>query len=168
MESSAQTPRQFAEALYALMPRALSPAILAEFGIVATAQQAQHITREVLMVNLFWIHTALEALLTARGLERVLQELERIIRAVWTSEFQLDPQELEGHGAHLDTRRRAYESVTRQGGDPIAVFAETASLLESSRVVLPEDRNKILALLIDLVPVESYGDLAEDVELTDA
>ncbi len=92
MESSAQTPRQFAEALYALMPRALSPAILAEFGIVATAQQAQHITREVLMMNLFWIHTALEALLAARGLERVFQELERIIRAVWTSDFQLDPQ----------------------------------------------------------------------------
>ncbi len=165
MESSAQTPRQFADALYGLMPHALSPATLAEYGIDASAEQARHVTREVLAVNLFWIHSALEALLTVRGRERVLQELQQIIRGGWTSEFQLDAQDLEGHGAHLETRWAAYEQVVREGGTPIAVFTETAALLETSRVVQPEDQKHILALLIDLVPVEAYGDLAEDVEL---
>ncbi len=165
MESSAQTPRQFAEALYALMPRALSPATLAEYGMTATAAQAQLITREVLSVNLFWIHSALEALLSVRGRERVLQELQQIIRTGWTSEFQLDRRDVDSHCSHFETRRRAYERVVREGGSPISVFTETAALLESSQVVQPEDQKNILALLIDLVPVEAYGDLAEDVEL---
>ena len=43
------------------MPTGLSVQQLEEYGIEATTEQAQAITREVLSLNLFWIFAAIEA-----------------------------------------------------------------------------------------------------------
>ena len=42
------------------------------------------------------------------------------------------------------------------------VFAEAASILESGWAVPSEDRQKILALLLDLVPVDPIGELVAE------
>ena len=54
-----QTPAQAADALYAILAHVLSSATLEEYGIHATAEQTRQITRELLSVNLYWIHSAL-------------------------------------------------------------------------------------------------------------
>ena len=61
MAANSMTPRQAAVALAAAMPTGLSVQQLEEYGIEATTEQAQAITREVLSLNLFWIFAAIEA-----------------------------------------------------------------------------------------------------------
>ncbi|MEP6888685.1 MAG: hypothetical protein ABI945_10250 [Nitrospirales bacterium] len=57
----AHTPREAAESLYAAMPCAMSLDLLREYALEVTPEQARHITEEVLSLNLYWIHTALQA-----------------------------------------------------------------------------------------------------------
>jgi hypothetical protein len=46
---------------------------------------------------------------------------------------------------------------------PLAVSAEAASLMEESKLVTEAERRNLLTLLIDFVPVDTYGRLLEDV-----
>ncbi|MGH7167619.1 MAG: hypothetical protein ACREII_03725, partial [Nitrospiraceae bacterium] len=61
----------------------------------------------------------------------------------------------------------AYDRVIQEGGTPVMVFTESASILESVGTVQPEDRQKILALLIDLIPVDPIGEQVAELDLTD-
>ncbi len=168
MESRPQTPAEVAEALYALMPRVVSQSVLDEYHIAAPATGAERITRELLSLNLFWICSAVDTLVPAAHREAVLLALFQRIRAGWTSDFGFDPDQFEAYFPELDARRGTYGQVVREGGSPVSVFTETVTLLELSRVIEPEDRKKLLALLIDMIPVDAYGDLMENLELRDA
>ena len=165
MQTPTQTPKQVAETFYALMPHTLSLDTLEEYGIEATPQQAAHITKEVLSLNLFWIESALEAPLTALGRERVRQELHQLITSSWAKDFRLEGSHRENYSAESNARQQAYAKIVQEGGSPISVFSETAAYLDSRGVVKPDDQQKVLALLVDLVPVDSYGEVVEDVEL---
>jgi hypothetical protein len=46
---------------------------------------------------------------------------------------------------------------------PIAVSAEAAALMEERRLVQEAERRNLLTLLIDFVPVDTYGQLLENV-----
>ncbi len=168
MSPQAQTAKQVSESLFALMPRAISPAALEEYGIEVSVEQAVVITREVLSVNLFWVYSALETLLTVLERERVLLELLQLVGRAWVSEFGFKQGDVVEYFEKVDARRVAYDQVVRAGGEPVSVFGEAAAILETNKVIDARDRNNILALLIDLVPVDSYGDVLEDIDLIDA
>lgn len=163
----AHTPREAAESLYAAMPRAMTLETLSEYGLEVPPEQARHITQEILSLSLYWIHTALRASLRADNAERVCGALAHCIEHGW-KDF-----DMQGHGcaAVLEdaTRRRAgYDQIVQEGGSPIAVFGESAGSLEFSGAIETGNRQKLLALFIDMVPVDIFGDLANGLELTDS
>ncbi len=161
------TPYQAAEALYAMIPHAVPRATLEEYGIDTTPDQARQITREVLSLSLFWVYSALEVTLPKARQERVSGELRQRLVKSWQSEFGQEGHDVEPYLEELEGRRSIYDGVVREGGTPVMVFAEAASILESGGVVPSEDRQKILALLLDLVPVDPIGELVAELNLTD-
>jgi hypothetical protein len=102
----AHTPREAAESLYAAMPHAMTLDLLREYGLEVTSEQARHITEEALSLNLYWIHTALQASLRAGDAERVSRELTQCIVSGW-KDFDMPGRD---HAAAFDeaqTRRAA-------------------------------------------------------------
>ncbi|MGH7232400.1 MAG: hypothetical protein ACREJU_13735 [Nitrospiraceae bacterium] len=163
----ASTARQLADQLYAIIPHALEHDMLAEYGIEASSEQAQHIMRELLSMNLYWIHSALNAHLLARGAGRVFGELQRRIEEVWGTELGLAGHDLPSYWIEMQERRSAYDEIARNGGTPPSLYLEAAAFLESAQVIQADDRHKLLALFIDVVPNEAIGDLAAEMELDD-
>lgn len=166
MDPGPQSHGQVAQLLYSAIPHALPTETLEEYGIAATSDQAKAITREVLSVSLFWIHTALYALQSAQTGDRIFVELQNVIKSRWSIDLNMNSDDCASYFDELEMRQGAYENLTREGASPVSVFSETAAILESNGVIRPEDQSKVLALLIDLVPVESFGDILEDLEVT--
>ncbi len=167
MSPSPHTPAQAAAALYAMIPHALSRATLEEYGIDATPEQAQQITREVLSLSLFWVYSALQVTLSKTSKERVFGELRQCIFKIWESDLGQRGHDVQQYFEEMEGRRSAYDRVIQEGGTPVMVFTESASILESVGTVQPEDRQKILALLIDLIPVDPIGEQVAELDLTD-
>ena len=161
-----QTAQQAAESVFALFPLPLAQATLEEYGVEATDEQIQLITREVLSLNLFWTHHALLSVLSKIEGERVFDELCRYVRAAWETMLGLDQPALAGYFEEAAERRALYDQIVQEGGSPIAVFTETAALAEPDGAIRPEDSQKFLALLIDLIPVEAIGETVEGMDLT--
>ncbi len=163
----AHTPREAAESLYAAMPRAMTLETLSEYGLEVSPEQARHITQEILSLNLYWIHTALQATLRAGKAEFVSTELAHRIGLGW-KDFDMQGRD---HAAALEkaTHQRAgYDQIVQEGGSPIAVFGESAGSLEFSGAIETGDRQKLLALFIDMIPVDTFGELVDGLELTDS
>jgi hypothetical protein len=167
MESGQKTIRALAHELYALMPHAMSRETLSDYGIMPSVDRTRLITLEVLYVNLFYVVSAMEALLSQRERFRLLEELRGLLRATWTTELQLGEEEFQRYEREFEIRRRAYAQIVDQGGSPVSVFSEAASLLEMNKGVEGEDRMKMVALLVDVIPVDVYGDLMQDIDLVD-
>lgn len=159
------TPMQAAEALYALVPHEVTPAMLEEYGIEATPAQTRQLTRELLSLNLFWIRHALPVALKDADRKRVLNELcERLISA-WEPELGQEGEDVGRYFQDMEERYRAYDRLVQEGAEPPMIASEAAAILESEGVVKPEDRRKLLALFIDLVPVDEIGEAATDLVL---
>ena len=167
MSPSPKTPSQAAEARYALIPHAVPSATLDEYGIDATAEQARQISREVLSLSLFWVHSALQVALPKTSRERVFNELRQRIVKSWQAELGQVGHDAEQYFEELEGRRSTYEGVVQKGGTPVMVSTEAAAILESGGAVSPEDFQKILALLLDLIPVDAIGELVTELDLTD-
>ncbi|MGH7182632.1 MAG: hypothetical protein ACREJN_11730, partial [Nitrospiraceae bacterium] len=60
-------------------------------------------------------------------------------------------------------RRRRYSRLVEEGVSPLAVSADAATLMEKNHLVREIERHNLLTLLIDFVPVDTYGQLLEDV-----
>jgi hypothetical protein len=163
----ASTFREAAESLYAAMPRAMSLDLLGEYGLELTPEQAGHITEEVLSLNLYWIHTALQASLRAGEAERVSRDLAQCIEQGW-KDFDVPGRDQAAAFEEAQNRRAGYEQIVQEGGSPIAVFGESAGSLEFSGVIEAGDRQKLLALFIDVISVEAFGELVGSLELTDS
>ena len=167
MSPSPTTPYQAAEALYAMIPHAVPRATLEEYGIDTTPDQARQITREVLSLSLFWVHSALQVALPKSSQERVFVELRQRLVKSWQSELGQEGQDVQEYLEEMESRRSSYDGVVQERGTPVMVSAEAASILESGGAVPSEDRQKILALLLDLVPVDPIGELVAELNLTD-
>lgn len=163
----AVTYREAAESLYAAMPRAMSLALLSEYGLDVTAEQARHITEEVLSLNLYWIHAALHTTLRAGEPERVSAQLTECIVRGWKN-FDMQGRDHEAALEEVENRRAGYDQIVQEGGSPIAVFGESAASLEFAGLIEAGDRHKLLALFIDVIPVETFGELVAGLELTDS
>lgn len=159
------TPHQAAEAIYAILPHALTGGTLEDYGIEASPEQRQQITREVLAVNLYWVRSAFQAVLPKTDRERAFSALKDRILQGWATELELDGQDAQGFFVEAEERRQTYDRIIQEGGSPVAVFTECAAIMESAGAVRSEDSQKILALLIDLIPVEQIGETVEDLQL---
>jgi hypothetical protein len=163
----AHTPREAAEFLYAAMPRAMTLETLSEYGLGVSLEQARHITREILSLNLYWVHTALRASLRADEAERVFSELTQCIERGW-KDFGLQGGDYAAALEEATHRRAGYDQIVQEGGSPIAVFSESAASLEFSGAIETGNRQNLLALFIDMIPVDTFGELVDGLDLGDS
>jgi hypothetical protein len=163
MSVNSMTPRQAAVALVAAMPTGVSVQQLEEYGIEATIEQAQAITQEVLSLNLFWIFAAIEAHIPQKYQPALLELILNAIEAGWGTTVPVGSAAWTAYLNEWQERRRRYHRLVEEGMSPLAVSAEAAALMEENRLVTEAERRSLLILLIDFVPVDTYGRLLEDV-----
>lgn len=160
-------PAEAAQNLYGIISRALSGAALEDYGLTVPPEQGDQLLRELLSLCLFWAWSALDSGLSDNDRDRVWALLMRRVRDAWKSELGLPPADSADYAAELEQRRRLYESLTREGADPAAVAAEAAGVMEADSLIQPEDRPKLLALMVDLVPADELGQAVEELEIID-
>jgi hypothetical protein len=163
MSANSMTPRQAAVALIAAMPIGVSVQQLEEYGIEATTEQAQAITQEVLSLNLFWIFAAIEAHIPQKYQSALSEFMMDEIEARWGTAVLVGPAAWTVYLNEWQERRRRYSRLIEEGVSPLAVSAEAASLMEENQLVNETERRNLLTLLIDFVPVDTYGQLLKDV-----
>lgn len=163
MSANPMTPKQAAVALVAAMPIGVSVQQLEEYGIEATVEQAQAITQEVLSLNLFWIFAAIEVHIPQKY-QSVLSELILdAIEAGWGTTVPVGSATWTSYLIEWQERRRRYSRLVEEEVSPLAVSSEAAALMEERQLVQEAERRNLLALLIDFVPVDAYGQLLENV-----
>ncbi len=158
MSPEPKTPKEAAEALYSTTPRAISCAMLKEYGIEATAAQAEEITREVLSLNLYWASVAIELYLPQFHAV-MFDYLLELVRRDWSGQFKLSHAKWAGYRQEMEDRQRTYAKAAESDGSPLAVQTEMGALLEDRGTVREEDRSRFLALLVDVVQAETYSEL---------
>jgi hypothetical protein len=163
----AQTAREAAEMVYTAMPHSITPELLSNYGLDVTPDQAHHISKELLSLNLYWISSALQANLRPEEVERMEIELKRRIEHGWRD---LGMQDSEPSAVYKEAQARgaAYHQIIQEGGSPISVFGESAQSLEFEGAVEAGQHRKLLSLFIDVVPVDTFGELLDSLELTDS
>ena len=164
MSANSMTPKQAAIALVAAIPIGVSVQQLEEYGIEATTEQAQAITQEVLSLNLFWIFAAIEAHLPQEYQPALLKLILDAMEAGWGTTVPIGSGAWTAYLNEWQERRRRYSRLVEEGVSPLVVTAEAAALMEESHLIKEEERRNLLTLLIDFVPVDTYGQLLEDVE----
>lgn len=158
------TPAQAAAALLRAMPQPISPPQLEEYGIAVSESDAHAISREILSLNLYWILAAIDAHIPAKYREAISSTLLKTIQASWWQPGRLGPGSWDTYQEELDARRAEYgRLVDQEGMSHMAVSAEAASRIEDLGLVPPDDRQKLLVLLIDYAPAAEYGRLLEEV-----
>jgi hypothetical protein len=163
MSANSMTLRQAAAALVAAMPTGVLVQQLEEYGIEATTEQAQAITQEVLSLNLFWIFAAIEAHITQKYQPALLELILASIEAGWGSTVPVGSASWTAYLNEWQERRCRYTRLVEEGMSPLAVSSEAVSLMEENQLVKEAERRNLLTLLIDFVPVDTYGRLLEDV-----
>lgn len=161
MAGRGATPREAATALVKAMPKRIAESTLEEYGIESTSGRAQALTREIFFLNLFWVFAAIEAHIPkqfhAAVSELVLEEVE----AGWGTKYSVGLMSWESFLDEWKERTRCYEEHIRNGLNPSGLSAEIGLLLEEQQIVGEEDRRNVLSLLIDTVPVETYGQILQ-------
>ncbi len=163
MSPNSMTPRQAAVALVAAIPTGVSVQQLEEYGIEATVEQAQAITQEVLSLNLFWIFAAIEAHIPQKYQSALLELIVDAMEAGWGTTLPVGSAAWTAYLNESQERRCRYRRLVEEGASPLAVSAEAAALMEENHLVKDAERRNLLTLLIDFVPVDTYGQLLEDV-----
>jgi hypothetical protein len=163
MSANSMTPKQAAVALMAAMPVGVSVQQLEEYGVEATTEQAYAITQEVLSLNLFWIFAAIEAHIPQKYQSALSEFILDTLEAGWGTTIPVGSASWTTYLNEWQERRRRYSRLVEEGVSPLAVSAEAAALIEENRWVQETERRNLLTLLIDFVPVDTYGQLLEDI-----
>lgn len=156
------TPKDAAAALFQAMPKPITVDQIAEYGIEVTETQARQVAREILSLNLYWIMAAVDAHIPQKYRALIGEVLFDTVTAAY-------PAATFGLGAwaeyrpELDDRLGHYCKLMDDLLSPMALCAETATLLEDLRVLPSDDRQKLLVMLIDYAPVDSYARILDDV-----
>ena len=145
------------------MPTGLSVQQLEEYGIEATAEQAQAITQEVLSLNLFWVLAAIEAHIPQKYQSALSDHMLASIEAGWGTTVPVGSTSWDSYLNEWQERRTRYSRLVEEGMSPLGVSAEAAALMEENRIVKEAERRNLLTLLIDFVPVDTYGQLLQDI-----
>jgi hypothetical protein len=158
------TPAQAAATLIRTMPQPIfSPRQLEEYGIAVSGSDMHAISREILSLNLYWILAAIDAHIPVKYRAPITFTLMETIQAIWWQPGRLGSGSWEDYESELDTRRAEYgRLVDQEGMSHMAISAEAASRIEDQGLVQPDDRQKLLVLLIDYAPAAEYGRLLEE------
>jgi hypothetical protein len=85
------------------------------------------------------------------------------VESGWSTTYPVGPITWTTFLEEWKDRTRRYERLVQEGASSLAVSAEVGMHLEGQRTVKEEDRRNLLTLLIDWVPVETYGQLLQEV-----
>ena len=153
------TPEEAAQALYEIIPRGMSRELLEEYGIDATDEQVRRITRELLSLNLYWVRAAIEAHIPRQYRTLLFDRLLQLVRQDWDVALRQQTKSWEEFLIEVTEREDRYRPFGNQPGGEMAVATEAGTILEDQGAVQAEDRAKVLALLVDHVPLDRYGEL---------
>ena len=157
------TPEEAAQALFHTMPQAITAAQLAEYGVEVSDSAAQHIAREILSLNLYWVLAAVDAHIPTKYRAAIEEQLFDSIQNVWWESGRFGRGTWDAYQPELTARREHYARLADQEGiSHMGICAETAALLEDHGVISAEDRPKLLVLLIDYAPASEYGRLLDE------
>jgi hypothetical protein len=158
------TPSDAAAALFKTMPQPISTPQLEEYGIEASESVARQMAREILSLNLYWILAAVDAHIPTKYRAAIKEELFHSIQTHWWNSGLLGAGTWGEYQPELNDRRARYARLVDQEGiNHMGICAETASLMEDQGIVSPEDRAKLLVLLIDYAPASEYGRVLDEV-----
>ena len=158
--------QQTAKDLVQLIPPSVAPDFLEEYGLTLTTQQAQAITKELLALTLYWMTCAVRVSIPEPVCSQMHQAIHEHVREKWGSRFGLVHVPIEQFYAVMERKHRTWEDLAQQGGEPIAILSDAAQGLEGDNVIASRDRQKILAVLLDLVPFDEMGELIAELEET--
>jgi len=155
------TPKEAATALFNAMPHPVTVEQMQEYGIDVTEAQSRQVAREILSLNLYWILAAVDVHILQKYRGVIGELLFDAVAAKWTAEtFGLGAWA--EYRRELDDRLGHYCKLMDDRLSPLALCAEAATILEDQRTVPADDRQKLLVLLIDYVPVDQYAALLDD------
>lgn len=158
--------QETAKALVQLIPPSVAPDFFEEYGLTLTAQQAQTVTKELLALSLYWITCAVRVSIPEPVCSRMHEAIHEQVHEKWGSRFGLVHVPIDEFYAAMEGKHRAWEDITQQGGEPIAVLSDAAEGLEDDGVIAAPDRQNMLAVLLDLVPIDEIGELVAELEET--
>lgn len=157
------TPVEAADALFKAMPQPITAVQLEEYGIEISDSTAQHIAREILSLNLYWVLAAIEAHIPTRYWAAIKEQLFESIQLVWWEAGRLGQDSWDAYQVELAARREHYARlVDQEGVGHMGICAETAALIEEQGFISSEDRPRLLVLLIDYAPAAEYGRLLDE------
>ena len=158
--------QETAKALVQLIPPSVAPDFLEEYGLTLTTQQAQAVTKELLALSLYWITCAVRVSIPEPVCSRMHQDIHERVREKWGSRFGLVHVPIDQFYAAMERKHRVWEDIAQQGGEPIAVLSDAAEGLEDDHVIASHERQNMLAVLLDLVPIDEIGELVAELEET--
>ena len=158
------TPTEAAAALFNAMPQPLTVSQLEEYGVEASESTSGQIAREILSLNLYWILAAVDAHIPTKYRAAITEDLVESVRKAWWESGWCGAGTWTEYQPELRERQALYARLIDQEGiNPMGICAETASLIEEQGIISPEDRAKLLVLLIDYAPASKYGRMLEEV-----
>jgi len=163
MPAKGMTPKEAAAALIAAMPPGVTKPQLEEYGIEATVERAEALTREILSLNLFWVMAAIEAHIPQKFQSLLSDVILQTIESGWGTTYPAGAIAWTTFLAESRDRRKQYERLLNEGMSSLAISAEVGMWLEEQRIVGEDERRNVLTLLIDSMPIETYGALLQDV-----
>jgi hypothetical protein len=157
------TPVEAADVLFRTMPQPITVAQLEEYGVEASEPFTQQIAREILSLNLYWVLAAVDAHIPTKYRAMIEEQLFESIQKAWWESGRLGQGTWGEYQPELSERREHYARLADQEGiSHMGICAETAALIEDQGLVSPEDRSKLLVLLIDYAPASEYGRLLDE------
>ena len=149
---------------YAVLPQRLASTTLGDYRLELSASNLQRITQEIVSLSLFWMEQALRVALSQDLAEHILKGIRTSIQERWETDFGLIPEHFTGFFERMEHQHKVWEELTKQGGETIAVLGEASSSVDLEGTVGVQDRQHLLALFLDFVPIEELGEIAARIE----
>lgn len=156
--------QQEAETLFNVIPPALAPDFIEDYGLSVSREQAQSITWEITLLSTYWIRCALKVGIPEQEGEEIWEQVLAQIRNRWESRFGFVHRPIEQFFSELESKGKDWNSIAKQGGEPIAILTEAASDMELCGIIPRGEEQKFLVVLLDLVPIEEIGQIAAEIE----
>ena len=158
------THEEAAEKLFTLIPPALAPDFLEEYGLTVSREQAQSITWEIVLLSAYWIKCATQVGIPNEVGKRIWEQVQAQVRNRWESRFGFVHRPIEQFFSDAEIKYAAWDDIAQQGGEPIAILTEAAAVMESDGNIPRGEEQKLLVVLLDLVPIEEIGQAAAEIE----
>jgi hypothetical protein len=155
---------QAAETLFNVIPPAVAPDFLQDYGLAVSQEQAHSITWEIVLLSTYWINHAIQVGLPEQIGTEIWEHVQAQVRERWESRFGFVHRPIEQFFSDMETKHRAWDDIAEQGGQPIAILTQVASTLESEGTIPPGEEHKLLVLLLDLVPMEEIKQASAEIE----